>query len=325
MCDVISLGELLVDFTPAYLCDNDKLLFEQNPGGAPANVAVQISRLGISSGFIGKVGNDLFGKFLKKTLESYNVCTKGLVLDNDFLTTLTFVQLDENGDRSFTFYREKGADTQLTFHEIDLNLIANCKVLHFGSLSLTNNPMRSTTINALEYAKNNNKIISYDPNWRPSLWQSERDGIEAMKLGLSFCDIIKVSDQELAMITGCNEISKGITKLLNMGIQVVLVTLGPDGCCIGTTEKICHLNTYNVNVIDTTGSGDSFLGAFLFKVLQYGKPLDKIGISQFINFADFANAAGALCASKTGSIPALPDINEIQYCLENIPKKASRS
>lgn len=321
MCDVLSLGELLIDFTPSNLSAKDKYLFERNPGGAPANVAVQLSLLGISSGFIGKVGNDTFGKFLKYTLDSFNVSTTGLVLDDNFLTTLAFVHLNESGDRSFTFYRRPGADTQLRCHEIDFNQIKNCKILHFGSLSFTDEPLRTTTLNILEYAKSKGKIISYDPNWRPPLWRSREDGVEGMRLGLKYCDIIKVSDNELTMITDCDDYKEGIYRLLDMGIQIVLVTLGPNGCFVGNKDRIEHLNTYDVNIVDTTGSGDSFLGSFLYNIISYYKPLDEIGYDKLIEFADFSNAAGALCASKTGSIPSLPNIDEIQNCIRYIPKR----
>lgn len=321
MCDFLSLGELLIDFTPSNLSTEDKYLLERNPGGAPANVAVQLSLLGISSGFIGKVGNDAFGRFLKSTLDSFNVSTAGLILDDNFLTTLAFVHLNESGDRSFSFYRKPGADTQLRYQEIDFNLINNCKMLHFGSLSLTDEPLKTTTIRILEYAKSKGKIISYDPNWRPPLWRSKEDGVEGMKLGLKYCDIIKVSDEELVMITGCNDNREGINRLLDMGIQVVLVTLGPNGCYVGNKDRIEHLNTYDVHIVDTTGSGDSFLGSFLYNIISCYKPLNEISYSELIKFADFSNAAGALCASKTGSIPSLPNINEIHNCIKHIPKK----
>lgn len=321
MCDFLSLGELLIDFTPSNLSTKDRYLFERNPGGAPANVAVQLSILGVSSGFIGKVGNDDFGRFLKNTLDSFNVSTEGLILDDDFLTTLAFVHLDKSGDRSFTFYRNPGADTQLRYQEVDFDLINKCKILHFGSLSLSAEPIRTTTIKILEYAKSTGKIISYDPNWRPPLWPSREDGVEGMKLGLKYCDIIKVSNDELMMTTGCENYEAGISKLLNMGIQIVLVTLGPNGCYVGSRDGIAHLNTYDVNIVDTTGSGDSFLGSFLYKVISNHKQLKEISFNKLMEYADFSNAAGALCASKTGSIPSLPNIDAIHKCIERFPKK----
>ncbi|HHY82545.1 MAG TPA: carbohydrate kinase [Clostridiales bacterium] len=320
-CDVICIGELLIDFTPLYSADDQKYVYEANPGGAPANVAVQLSRLGVKSGFVGKVGNDHFGRYLKGTLDSYSVCTAGLVLDNDFPTTLAFVHLDSQGDRSFTFYRKPGADTQLTYEDIDLSLLDNCRILHFGSLSFTDEPAKTAVLQVLEYAKTRNKIISYDPNWRAPLWKTKECGIAGMKLGLNFCDIIKVSDEELIMLTDCTDITEGINKLLNIGIKIVLVTLGPNGCYAANRKGIEYLNTYDVKAVDTTGSGDSFLGAFLYNVLQSQVALDQISIRQLADFADFSNAAGALCAAKRGSIPSMPDLSEIQCFRKNVPKK----
>ena len=183
MSQVLTTGELLIDFSPVNI-EGYPSMFCPNPGGAPANAAVQLARLGVSAGFIGKVGQDDFGLSLKKCLEENNVSTKGLVMDKRHHTTLAFVQLDEHGDRSFTFYRDPGADTQLLPEEVNMEEVEECSILHFGSLSLTNDPSRSTTLSLVEKARKMGKLISYDPNWRPVLWPSEDEGVAGMKLGL---------------------------------------------------------------------------------------------------------------------------------------------
>lgn len=325
MCDVLCLGELLIDFTPSNLSTKDRCLFERNPGGAPANVAVQLSRLGTSSGFIGKVGNDGFGTFLKSTLDQNNVSTEGLVLDNNVLTTLAFVHLDELGDRSFSFYRNPGSDTQLELNEVRFDLVEKCKVLHFGSLSFTDEPSKSTTLEVLDYAKRQGKVISYDPNWRQHLWSSEDEGIAGMKLGLKYCDIIKVSEEELELVTHCSSIESGIKTLIDGGIRIVLVTQGPEGCYVGIDKAIRHVRPYSVQAIDTTGSGDSYLGAFLHKFLMSNKGLKDVRVDDVVEWADYANASGALCASRSGSIPSLPTPDEIRDYIDMAVDATGRS
>jgi fructokinase len=319
MSDVLSLGELLIDFSPAGFSANQNTLFEQNPGGAPANVAVQLARLGISSAFVGKVGNDEFGKFLKRTLDSYGVITTGLKLDDREATTLAFVQLSSTGDRSFSFYRNPGADTQLCENEIDFREIDQCRLVHFGSLLFTNEPSRSTVLKVLAYAKKKGKIISYDPNWRPMLWKSAEVCLREMRSGIKYYNIIKVSDEELFLITDCNSIDAGTQKLLAMGAEIVAVTFGARGCCIATAEGIVFRPAYDIDVVDTTGAGDSFFAAFLYKILSGGKPLRDFSLEELAEFAEFSNASGAVCASKTGAIPAMPSLAQIQYCVCNVP------
>jgi len=315
MCDVLCLGELLIDFTAVKLTKSDKCLFERNAGGAPANVAVQLSRLGTSSGFIGKVGNDSFGRFLTRTLSQNNVSTEGVILDDDALTTLAFVQLDEFGERTFSFYRKPGADTQLHFSELNMELIGKCKVLHFGSLSFTHEPAKSTVLGVLEYARAKGIVISYDPNWRPHLWGSVQEGIAGMRLGLKYCNILKLSEEELILVTGCEDIEEGIESLIAQQIKIALVTLGSKGSVVALPNAIRYVPPYTVEAVDTTGAGDSYLGAFLHRLLSSRKTIDELSIDEVAEWGRFANVAGALCASRIGSISSLPTLDEIEKCL----------
>lgn len=322
MLDVLTLGELLIDFSPVVIPSRSDVLLQMNAGGAPANVAVQLARLGLKTSFIGKVGKDKFGQFLKQKLETNHVCTSNLILDPNFDTTLAFVTLNEDGERDFTFFRRPGADTQLQFEEVDLQLIDDCKIFHFGSLSLTTEPCRSTLLKTLEYAKEKNKIISYDPNWRPLLWSSEQYGIDSMRLGLEFCQILKVSEEELKLITQTKNIQTGIAQLVGMGIPLIIVTLGADGSIVVFKNQIKKIPTYKTNVIDTTGAGDSFFGAFLYQIIRANRLLLDLSIEEITYFAQFANAAGAICTSKMGAIPAMPSEAEIIHCMNNIPRMA---
>ncbi|MGN0478406.1 MAG: carbohydrate kinase [Hominenteromicrobium sp.] len=319
MADFLSLGEMLIDFTPAGKTEAGIPLFEQNPGGAPANVAVQAARLGVSSGFIGKVGHDMFGTFLKQTLETQNVDTANLLFSDDTATSLAFVQLSESGDRDFSFYRNPGADTQIRFDEIDTTQIDNAKVLCFGSLLLTAEPARTAVPQIVAYAREKGVITAYDPNWRRPLWPDAETGIQAMKCLLPLADVVKASDEELEMLTGCGEIEDGAKQLFTLGVQVVVVTRGPKGCVVCTKEGTLSLPTYDTKVVDTTGSGDSFFGAFLTKLMETGRPVAAITLEELREAADFANASGSVCAMKKGAIPALPDRDAIEACRKTVP------
>lgn len=218
MADILSMGELLIDFTPVGQTEDGRLLFARNPGGAPANVAVQAKRAGVSAGFLGRVGKDMFGDFLVSTLKDCGVETQGLSQDPDYATTLAFVQLNDQGDRDFSFYRNPGADTRLSFEGTDLSLVDNCKLLCFGSLLMTAEPSRSAVEQLVDYARKQGKITAYDPNWRPPLWKGrEEEGIARMKSLIPKADIMKVSDEELALLTGKDSVEEGAWALLEQG------------------------------------------------------------------------------------------------------------
>jgi fructokinase len=320
MFDVVALGELLIDFTPAGTSQTGNVLFERNPGGAPANVLTAVTRLGGSGAFIGKVGNDQFGCFLKDVLVDNNIEAKGLKFSKTVNTTLAFVHLDHKGDRSFSFYRKPGADTMLEKQEIDYDLINQTKIFHFGSLSMTAEPARSATLKAVEYAKKHGKIISYDPNWRSTLWENDAAAKEGMNLGLKYADILKISEEELNFLTGQEDVNKGIDILLKMGIKLVLVTLGPKGCYYGCNAGTGHLWTYDTQVIDTTGAGDAFTGGLLYLISRMECSLNEINEPQIESIIDFANAVGAVCTAKRGAIPAMPYLKEVEECIRNTKK-----
>ena len=318
--DVVALGELLIDFTPAGVSAAGNELYERNPGGAPANVLAAVSRLGGSAAFIGKVGDDRFGRYLGGTLEKLKVDTRGLRFSPVTPTTLAFVHLNADGDRSFSFYRNPGADTTLQADEVDTGLIDGCRIFHFGSLSLTDEPSRSATIWAAEYARRAGKLISYDPNWRPPLWKSEAAARKEMLTGLRYADILKVSREELELLTGDPDMERAAKSLLRGGIALVLVTLGPAGCYYRRADGGRRIATYDTGVVDTTGSGDAFLGCLLHGLSRFsGRPED-LPKEQLEDIIDQANAAGALCAAKKGAIPALPTAEELAYCRANTPR-----
>ncbi|MBQ2668608.1 MAG: carbohydrate kinase [Clostridia bacterium] len=319
MADFYALGEMLIDFTPAGKTPAGIPIFEQNPGGAPANVAVQAARLGVNAGFIGKVGEDMFGTFLKQTLLDHGVDAKNMLLSEDTATSLAFVQLSETGDRDFSFYRNPGADTQITFEEVSKEDLENAKVLCFGSLLLTAEPARTAVPQIVKYAREHGVITAYDPNWRQPLWPDDETGIAAMKSLLPFADVIKASDEELTMLTGCAEIEEGAKVLFDLGIQAVVITRGAKGCAVCTKTETLYLSTYDTKVVDTTGSGDSFFGAFLTKLMETDKPVSEITVDELREAADFGNAAGAVCATKKGAIPALPDREAIAACRAEVP------
>lgn len=314
MHDITALGELLIDFTPQGISPAGNVLFERNPGGAPANVLAAVVRLGGTGAFIGKVGNDQFGHFLKEVLEKYGIETQGLKFSSEANTTLAFVHLDEKGDRSFSFYRRPGADTMLCEKDIDCSLIDSAKIFHFGSLSMTNEPSKSATIKAVEYAKQKGKIISYDPNLRPLLWENDAAAKEGMTLGLRYADIVKLSEEELEFLTGEKDLENGSKLLFDMGIKLIVVTLGAKGCYYRCGAGVGHLNTYNVKVVDTTGAGDAFLGGLLYRISRLEKQLWEINKQEIEEIIAFSNAAGALCTTKKGAIPAMPSMEEIRVC-----------
>ena len=320
MADILSMGELLIDFTPVGQTEDGRLLFARNPGGAPANVAVQAKRAGVSAGFLGRVGKDMFGDFLVSTLKDCGVETQGLSQDPDYATTLAFVQLNDQGDRDFSFYRNPGADTRLSFEGTDLSLVDNCKLLCFGSLLMTAEPSRSAVEQLVDYARKQGKITAYDPNWRPPLWKGrEEEGIARMKSLIPKADIMKVSDEELALLTGKDSVEEGAWALLEQGVSLVVVTMGPKGCRAYTPGNTLEKNTYDTHVKDTTGSGDSFFGALLAKIVLSDKRPAQLSQEELADFVDFANAAGAVCATKTGAIPALPETEAIEECRKTVP------
>ena len=317
MFDITALGELLIDFTPSGHSEKGNGLFETNPGGAPANVLVALSRLNKKTAFIGKVGHDQFGQILKGVLQTQNIDTSNLLFSETVNTTLAFVHLDEKGDRSFSFYRSPGADIMLEEAEIDEDTIKKSRIFHFGSLSLTNEPAASATFTALEYAIKHKVTISYDPNLRIPLWRSLDEAKRQILKGFEYADIVKISEEELKFLTGCCDVVKGTEVLQEQfGTAVIFVTLGPEGCFYRSKHVHGRKEGYKVNVVDTTGAGDAFMGGALYQILEMNKPLDRLTAADFEEIVTFANAVGALTTEGKGGIPSIPTIDQVERFLK---------
>lgn len=312
MTDVISMGELLIDFTSCGKSVSGSRLFAQNAGGAPANVAVAVSRLSGKSAFTGKVGNDMHGRFLKETLEENNVNCEGLVLDNKHFTTLAFVDVGTDGEREFSFARKHGADKMLTKEELLLGLIKDSKIFHFGSVSLTDEPVRSATLFAAEYAKNHGVTVSYDPNYRASLWESKEKAIEEMRNALKFADLVKISDEETILLTGEKDYTKAADKLIADGVKLAVVTLGKDGAYVCTKGFAVKVDGFEVSAVDCTGAGDAFWGGFLAVICKSGKDIENLTYNELHSFTHYANAVASICVERYGAIPSLPVESEVE-------------
>lgn len=319
MYDVVAIGEVLIDFTPLGKSDRGNQIFERNPGGAPANVLAYLAKLNKKTAFIGKVGNDQFGYFLKDTLCNNKIDTKGLRFDEQINTTLAFVHLKEDGDREFSFYRNPGADLNLKNDDIDYEIVKNTKILHFGSLSLTDNPARETTFKVLKYAKQHNILISYDPNLREPLWTSLEIAKEMIIEGLKYADIVKISEEELEFITGINDIEKGSNKILELydNVKLLLVTLGSKGSYYKTNNANGFVEGFKVEAVDTTGAGDSFFGGILYKLLNLNSKIEQLTNNELDKILLFANAGASIVTTRYGAISVMPTYEEIQNKLNN--------
>ena len=311
MAEVVALGEVLIDFTDAGESASGQKLFERNPGGAPANVLVALKRLGHEVAFIGKVGKDMHGEFLRQTLEGAGIDCSGLVSDPDCFTTLAFVALDANGDRSFSFARKPGADTRLAADELDRELIAGARLFHVGSLSLTDEPARSATLEALTCAKEAGCVLSYDPNYRASLWESAEAASEQMRSIAPMMDLVKISAEECPLLTGESEPETAAAALLAGGASAVCITLDADGAYVAAKDGARLVESFRVEAVDTTGAGDSFWGGFIAAYLESGLEPAQIGIDDAAGFARFGNAVASLCVRKRGAIPAMPSRDEV--------------
>lgn len=310
--DIVALGELLIDFTEAGSSRDGKKLFEQNPGGAPANLLTVAAHMGYQTEFIGKVGTDMHGNFLKRVLEEEGIGTKYLIQDEKYFTTLAFVEIAENGERQFSFSRKPGADTQLCAEELDRKLLGNCKIFHFGSLSLTDEPARTATTEAVEIAKKAGAIVSYDPNYRESLWTDKKKAVETMKSVIPYAEMMKVSDEELVLLTGVEDYSQAAAQLLDMGPKLIAVTLGSEGVLLATRQRQEKVTGFKVQAVDTTGAGDSFWGGFLSEYLKQEKDLEDFTWDGIKKCAICGNATAALCVQQRGGIPTIPKKEEVE-------------
>ena len=312
MYHIAALGELLIDFTESGVSQSGMRLFEQNPGGAVANVLAAMARLGEQTAFIGKVGDDMHGRFLKEKLGNAGIDTTGLVMANDFFTTLAFVALSPNGERTFSFARKPGADTQLCADEVNESILKSTGILHVGSLSLTDEPARSATHAAIKTAKAHGAVISYDPNYRASLWKDETTAKERMRELLPYIDIMKLSDEETELLTDEADPELAAKRLNDSGISCVVVTLGKRGALVSVGGGSMIVPGYRNPAVDTTGAGDAFWGGFLHRMVTLNKRPEQLTIKQAADCADWGNAVATCCVQKRGAIPAMPTLDEVK-------------
>ena len=306
MLDVVALGELLIDFATVSTDGDGYPTMAANPGGAPGNFLAALNAYGKKTAFLGKVGNDTFGHLLLKTLKGAGIETKGIVVDDSVFTTLAFVTFDETGDRSFAFARKPGADTQLAWEEVDKSLIDEAKVFHFGTLSLTGEPVRSATRKAVAYAKEAGKLITCDPNLRMPLWQDPEEAKEQMLWSLRQADVVKISDNEVEFLWNCTP-EEGADKLLKeFGVSLAMVTLGPDGCLLKTRTASFRAACPKVHPVDTTGAGDIFGGSAVARLLELDKPICQLTEADLAYIGTFAAAAASLSTEASGGIPSIP-------------------
>ncbi len=311
MTDITAIGEILIDLTQSGRTEQGIPRFDANPGGAPANLAVAASRLGAKTAFIGRVGRDSYGDFLRSTLEQNGVDVSGLSVDPRQHTTLAIVSLDDRGERSFSFYRDPSADVNLRFEDVPAELLADTRVLHFGSVSLTAEPSRSATLQAAREAREKGALVSYDPNYRASLWPDEATAVRQMLQPLPLVDILKVSDEELPLLTGLSDPDRGSARLAEKGIRLVLVTLGAEGAFYRFGGRIGHVPGVKVQVGDTNGAGDTFFGAALSRLVR-AESLDALKAEELEDILRFANKAAAITTSRHGAIPAMPTLAEMK-------------
>ena len=306
MFDVVALGELLIDFASKGADAAGYPTMAANPGGAPGNFLAALNAYGKKTAFLGKVGDDAFGHLLLGTLKDAGIETKGILVDDSVFTTLAFVTFDERGDRSFSFARKPGADTQLTWEEVDKTLIDDAKVFHFGTLSLTNDPARTATQKCVAYAKEKGKLITCDPNLRMPLWPSAEAAREQMLWSLRQADVVKISDNEVEFLWNCTP-EEGADKLLEeFGVSLAMVTLGPDGCLLKTEKASFRAPCPKVHPVDTTGAGDIFGGSAVARLLELEKPISELTEGDLAYIGTFAATAASLSTETVGGIPSIP-------------------
>ena len=311
--DVVALGELLIDFACVSSDADGYPTMAAHPGGAPANFLAAITKFGGKTALMGKVGTDAFGKMLTGTLEKAGIETRGLLADDDYFTTLAFVTFDETGNREFSFSRKPGADTQIRFEDLDLSLIDECKIFHFGTLSLTDEPARTATQKAVAYAKSKGKLITYDPNLRKPLWKDLETAREQLLWGLEQADVVKISDEEVEFLFGLG-VEDGAEHILRtFGTRLVFVTCGPDGCFFKNAAACGHVPSLkNIKVIDTCGAGDIFGGSAVWKLLQLGKAPETLSEEELRDVVTFACTCAGISTTRSGGISSIPTLEEVR-------------
>lgn len=314
--DVTALGELLIDFTENGVSSQGNPLFEANPGGAPCNVLAMLTKLGHKTAFIGKVGDDFFGKQLKEAIEEVGIDSKGLCMDKEIHTTLAMVHTYPDGDRDFSFYRNPGADMMLKESEVKEELIKESKLFHFGTLSMTHEEVRKATKKAIQIAEEAGNIISFDPNLREPLWNSLDEAKEQILYGLSHCHILKISDNEIQWLTGQEDYTDGVKWILERyQIPLILVSMGKEGSRAYYGGKMVEVKPFiQKNTIETTGAGDTFCGCVLHYICEHG--LDNLTEENLFEMLQFANAAASIITTRKGALRVMPEEKEIAGLLE---------
>ncbi len=309
--DVTALGELLIDFTENGVSGQGNPLFEANPGGAPCNVLAMLTKLGHKTAFIGKVGDDFFGKQLKEAIEEVGIDSTGLCMDKEIHTTLAMVHTYPDGDRDFSFYRNPGADMMLKESEVKEELIKESKLFHFGTLSMTHEEVRKATKKAIQIAEEAGDIISFDPNLREPLWNSLGEAKEQILYGLSHCHILKISDNEIQWLTGQEDYTDGVKWILERyQIPLILVSMGKEGSRAYYGGKMVEVKPFiQKNTIETTGAGDTFCGCVLHYICEHG--LDNLTEENLFEMLQFANAAASIITTRKGALRVMPEEKEI--------------
>ncbi len=315
--DVVAMGELLIDFTHNGYSEQGNMMFEANPGGAPCNVLSMLRNFNKKTAFMGKIGSDFLGLHLKNVLCEIGIDTCNLKTDQKIPTTLAFIHKKADGDRDFSFYRNPGADMMYTKEDIDIEMLKNTRIFHFGSLSMTHEKVREATLYALNIAKQQNIIISFDPNLREPLWESLDMAKEQILYGLAFCDILKISEEELEFITGKNVISEGVCALKQkFSIRLLCVTRGKKGSIIFYKNQMIENKGYEISpVIDTTGAGDTFCACILNYILDHD--LDNLTKEDLINMGIMANSAAALIVTKKGALKVMPRYEDVLHFMKD--------
>lgn len=317
MIDAVALGEILIDFAPVGTDKAGYPTVKANPGGAPANFLAAMNACGVRTAMLGKVGEDAFGALLVNTLASAGIETRGVVRDENVFTTLAFVTIDDRGDRSFSFARKPGADTRLRFDEVDTTLIDEARVFHFGTLSLTDEPARSTTYRCVEYAKAAGKLISYDPNLRRPLWRSVDEAKEQMLRGLALADVVKISDEEAEFLFALSPEDSARHILAHYEAKLVFVTCGAEGCVFANRNALGRVPSLSgVHAVDTTGAGDIFGGSAMAGLLASGKRPEELNAGEMESIAAYACAAAGLSTESFGGISSVPEKSRVLATME---------
>lgn len=313
--DVTALGELLIDFTPVGTSAQGNPLLEENPGGAPCNVLAMVAKCGKRPGFIGKIGNDIHGRLLQKEVREAGISEEGLVVSDEFPTTLAFVSIDQSGDRSFSFYRNPGADMMLTEDEVNYDMIGGSGIFHFGTLSMTHEGVRRATKRAVEYAREKGCVISFDPNLRPPLWDDMEEARKQMLYGVSVCDVLKIEDEELRFMTRLENEGEAVKHLQDAyGISLILVTAGAEGSTAYWDGQSLKAEAFlTERTIDTTGAGDTFCGYCLNYLLEH--PIGSLDRDKVREMLTGAAAAASILTTRKGALKSMPEVHEIEEVL----------